>query len=65
MTDRGRCPTCKGPRALPPENQSHPFCSGRCKLADLAGWLDGKYAIPTDEIVDPEDFAALSDRRTN
>ena len=23
-----------------------PFCSERCKLIDLARWLDGKYQIP-------------------
>lgn len=30
-----------------------PFCSQRCKLADLANWLDGRYvvseALPFDE----------------
>jgi endogenous inhibitor of DNA gyrase (YacG/DUF329 family) len=28
------------------ESQDFPFCSERCKLADLGKWLDGDYAIP-------------------
>jgi endogenous inhibitor of DNA gyrase (YacG/DUF329 family) len=26
-----------------------PFCSARCRDADLLGWLDGRYAIPSQE----------------
>jgi len=40
------CPTCNGPRAPIDQNASFPFCSPRCKLADLGRWLDGSYAIP-------------------
>ncbi|MGA7740639.1 MAG: DNA gyrase inhibitor YacG [Polyangia bacterium] len=46
MTGVGRCPVCK--RAIPPESASasyRPFCSQRCKLADLGSWLDGAYRI--------------------
>lgn len=25
-----------------------PFCSERCKLADLGQWFSGRYAIPAD-----------------
>ena len=31
-----------------------PFCSERCKMLDLGKWLDGEYAIATDEIADDE-----------
>lgn len=32
------------PEDFPPR----PFCSPRCKLADLHGWLGGTYRIQTD-----------------
>ena len=46
MIGTGRCPTCK--RAIPPEADGaafRPFCSQRCKMADLGNWLDGVYRI--------------------
>ncbi len=40
-----RCPICK--RAIPDDLPSppFPFCSPRCKLVDLHGWLSGSYVI--------------------
>jgi endogenous inhibitor of DNA gyrase (YacG/DUF329 family) len=40
-----RCPTCKS--AVPDDLPSppFPFCSQRCKLVDLHGWLNGRYVI--------------------
>jgi hypothetical protein len=49
------CPTCKGPRKLYPENQAFPFCSGRCKLAELGNWLDGRYALPGEPVSEEQD----------
>jgi endogenous inhibitor of DNA gyrase (YacG/DUF329 family) len=47
-----RCPLCG--RATPwTDNPHRPFCSERCQLADLAGWLGGRYVIPGD----PEEAA--------
>jgi uncharacterized protein len=40
------CPVCKRP--LPPEAETaphRPFCSPRCKMADLGSWLTGGYRI--------------------
>jgi endogenous inhibitor of DNA gyrase (YacG/DUF329 family) len=45
MSAVDRCPTCKGPRKPPTDNTAFPFCSGRCKLADLSNWLDGRYSL--------------------
>lgn len=28
------------------DNKSRPFCSPRCKLADLDHWLSGSYRVP-------------------
>jgi endogenous inhibitor of DNA gyrase (YacG/DUF329 family) len=41
-----KCPTCR--RVLPAEALTasyRPFCSDRCRTADLGGWLDGAYRI--------------------
>ncbi len=43
------CPICR--RKSDPEYR--PFCSKRCADVDLAKWLGGSYAIPSD---DPEDM---------
>jgi len=47
-----RCPTCKRPVA-DDAGSPLPFCSARCKLADLGSWLSGRYvvseALPFDE----------------
>lgn len=49
------CPTCKGRAAPFPENAAHPFCSRRCKLADLSNWFSERYAVPA-EPANPEDL---------
>jgi hypothetical protein len=47
---RNRCPVCHKTVKVSPQEQAEeakffPFCSQRCKLVDLGGWLDGKYKI--------------------
>ncbi len=49
-----QCPMCKAPSASYPENRCAPFCSPRCKLSDLHGWLEGKYALPDDATSPPD-----------
>ena len=39
------CPIC-GART---EAQWRPFCSRRCADIDLGRWMNGSYAVPTDE----------------
>ncbi|MDQ3831080.1 MAG: DNA gyrase inhibitor YacG [Candidatus Tectomicrobia bacterium] len=41
------CPTC-GRRTTWRENPHRPFCSARCRLADLEGWLSGRYRVAGD-----------------
>jgi len=43
-----RCPTCKAPVAWE-DNPYRPFCSERCRLADLGRWLREDYRIPAEE----------------
>jgi uncharacterized protein len=47
-----RCQVCKklvkaSPLEISEESSHFPFCSGRCKLIDLGGWLGDKYKIIT------------------
>jgi endogenous inhibitor of DNA gyrase (YacG/DUF329 family) len=39
------CPTCKAALSEGQDTPAFPFCSQRCKLADLGNWLDGRYAV--------------------
>jgi len=42
------CPICKTViEAADDEQPFRPFCSQRCKLADLDNWLSGTYRIST------------------
>lgn len=48
MSSSSTCPTCKGRSAPYPENSAHPFCSRRCKLADLSNWFSERYTVPAE-----------------
>ena len=56
------CPQCQS--AVDWEGNPHrPFCSERCRLVDLEGWLGERYAIPgepddVDELGEEGDDAA-------
>lgn len=40
------CPLCKKQLAdVPADFPARPFCSMRCKLADLGNWMDERYCI--------------------
>lgn len=51
------CPICS--RKADPK--LHPFCSKRCADVDLAKWLGGGYAIPSDDPEDIEEAEAQAD----
>lgn len=38
-----RCRTCDAP--LEPDSPHAPFCSARCRMADLGRWFSGQYKI--------------------
>jgi endogenous inhibitor of DNA gyrase (YacG/DUF329 family) len=40
-----RCPSCRVPVRWD-DNPHRPFCSERCRLADLGGWMMEQYRIP-------------------
>jgi hypothetical protein len=45
----GRCPQCGKALARGADHPFRPFCSERCKLADLGQWFAGRYAIPAED----------------
>ena len=50
------CPICKRVLEDVPEDfPSRPFCSGRCKLADLHSWLTEEYKVSEPLPLVPED----------
>ena len=40
-----KCPSCGRAVEVKPPDSFRPFCSERCRLADLGKWLDGGYRI--------------------
>jgi len=63
------CPTCQRP-FTPPDSDSTrdaatrpplPFCSTRCRAADLGNWLSGNYRIVTPGSDDELDSGPDSD----
>jgi uncharacterized protein len=49
-----KCPTCGRPIEWSDAWPQRPFCSDRCRLIDLGGWLSEKHAIPGEPITDDE-----------
>ena len=52
------CPICS--KTTDPEYR--PFCSKRCADVDLAKWLGGSYAIPSEDPEDMEEAAQAVER---
>ena len=51
-----RCPRCRGPSVYAPANASRPFCSARCRQADLGAWADEAYRVPEPSAAPPSPF---------
>ena len=41
-----RCPRCGGDSVYAASNPSRPFCSQRCRNADLGAWASEGYRVP-------------------
>jgi endogenous inhibitor of DNA gyrase (YacG/DUF329 family) len=48
------CPRCGQAAPFSPENKWRPFCSERCKMADLGRWLTGSYSVPDEPPPEPD-----------
>jgi len=42
---RRKCPSCGRVAEVTPADPYRPFCSARCRSADLGKWFDGAYRI--------------------
>jgi len=55
MPDRSAAPPlCVGCRKESIDPRYAPFCSERCKMADLGRWLTGDYIVPGPEFLPDE-----------
>lgn len=63
QTERTRtCPTCKKRFVEPTDEAARralPFCTPRCKMADLGRWLGGEYALPSEERPSDEELELM------
>jgi uncharacterized protein len=48
------CPACRKP-ARWADNPHRPFCSERCRVADLGAWAAERYRVPGDPISEDDD----------
>ncbi len=48
-------PLCVFCRLRPVDPEWRPFCSERCKLQDLARWVDGDYRVAGEAVSEPEE----------
>ncbi len=56
-----RCPGCGGAALYAPENRWRPFCSARCRGADLGAWASEQFRIPASDGPADEDGLAPRD----
>lgn len=49
MTTNVRCPACDTWVEWSASSPFRPFCSERCKLVDLSGWMSEAYRVADDD----------------
>lgn len=50
-----RCPACGGASRYASDNRFRPFCSERCRTADLGAWASESYRVSQSLRPDPDD----------
>jgi endogenous inhibitor of DNA gyrase (YacG/DUF329 family) len=55
------CPTCS--KRVEPGSPTVPFCSERCRMADLGRWFSGSYSVSRD--LSPDDAPLDTPRDTD
>lgn len=53
-----KCPECSKEFEYQ-SSESRPFCSEKCKMIDLGGWLSESYSIRSSEPLNEEDIETL------
>ncbi|MBK7062815.1 MAG: DNA gyrase inhibitor YacG [Rubrivivax sp.] len=46
------CPSCRRPSPFSAANRWRPFCSERCRSADLGAWASEAYRVPAETAPD-------------
>lgn len=59
MADTPLCAYCRRRPGVP---EWRPFCSERCKMADLGRWFAGDYRVPGADVPTDNDEDSPSDR---
>jgi len=54
------CPTCKRPVVYDSHNRWRPFCTERCRIADLGAWASEQFRVVASD--KPADDQAAPDR---
>jgi endogenous inhibitor of DNA gyrase (YacG/DUF329 family) len=49
------CPTCQRPAVYGARNPWRPFCSERCRSADLGAWASERFRVPAAAPTDDDD----------
>ena len=47
------CPTCRRAALYGPGNPWRPFCSDRCRSADLGAWASERFRVTAEALTDP------------
>ena len=47
-----KCPTCRRDVRWDEDSKWRPFCSERCKSADLGAWASDRFVIPGESVQD-------------
>jgi uncharacterized protein len=48
------CPSCRTPALFAPANPWRPFCSERCRSADLGAWASERFRVPAEAPTDED-----------
>ncbi len=51
------CPNCRGPAVYAESNRWRPFCSERCRSADLGAWASERFRVPAETPPGDDDSA--------
>jgi endogenous inhibitor of DNA gyrase (YacG/DUF329 family) len=59
------CPSCRKPALFSEQNRWRPFCSERCRSADLGAWASERFRVPAesppdDELPNPDSSASAT-----
>jgi uncharacterized protein len=53
-----KCPKCEKDFFYY-DSESRPFCSDRCKMIDLGGWMTESYAVPSQSPLELDELEEL------